>query len=219
MEPGVLIAGKPSPFLNELIEEALKRSYFVIASRETGVDEESSLDSLEGERLVYLPWQRRSLISARGLLLRAEQEREGLDSILVVASPEGVHSPLHQTESVQIEERIDESLKGYLFLVKESLAYLIRRGEGRFTFVLYDGGAEIMAPLDAAIRSALTGLMESLFEFYASEPIELSALHAGSAETGEMAQWILDTMKGPHAKREGRWVRYGRRTGLFGMRK
>ncbi|GEM_PF-1308621 len=222
MENGVLIAGKTTPFLADLIQEGLKRSYSVIASRDpANADSAAPGEPGEepGEHLLYLPWKRRSLISARSLLLQAGLACEGTPGIIVAASPEGVHSPFHQTGSALIEERIDESLKGYLFLLKESLAYLLQNGGGMLTFVLFDGGAEVMAPVDAAIRGALTGLVQSLFEFYEAEPVDIRALHATDADSQAMAGWVFDSVSDRSSRLGGRWVRYGQRSGLFGIRK
>ena len=218
MDGAILITGKTSSFFDDLVQEALGHGGRVIATRDPS-DEEPVIPDTIGDALRYVPWSRRSLLSARSMLLETDRIAGHVDHAVVVCSPEGVNSSLHQTESALIEERVDAAVKGYLFLFKELIAYMIRRGGGDVTVVQYDGGAEIMPPLDATVMGAVQHLTKSLFAFYESEPVVGRGLQASESDGRAVARWVWESAFDKGAKSAGRWQRYGRRTGLFSFTK
>ncbi len=217
MERGLLIAGRSGTLFANIVQGALDRRGRVVATREPEVEPE--VPEGLGENLSYVPWSPRSLFSARTLVLTAMDRLDTVDDVIVLMTPEGVHSPFHQTESALIEKRIDDTVKGYLFLVKEGLAHLMRAGGGRLVFVLSDGGAEVLPPVDAVVQGGLVRLVDSLFTYYADEAVEVHGLHASGADDSEAAAWVFDALDSRAGKTAGRWVRFGQRTGIFGGRR
>ncbi len=207
MQEAILITGKYSAISDDLIQESLNRGKRVFASY---ADEKPEVPDSIGEQLTYLTWSRRSLLSARSLVLSADHNSGGFAKAIVVCSPEGIHAPLHETQSALIEERIDLSMKGYLFLIKELSAYLLRSGGGDLTILWYDGGAEILAPLDAAIGGAMRELARSLLAFYENEPVRIRGLEASEADTRAVAKWAIDMSLDRSERSSGRWQKYGR---------
>lgn len=209
MEETILITGKYSAISDDLIQESLNRGARVFATHD-GVEERPEVPDTIGDALTYVDWSRRSLLSARSMLLTVDRESSGFRRAVVVCAPEGVHSPLHETQSALIEERIDLSLKGYLFVIKELSAYFLRNGGGELSILWYDGGAEILAPLDAAIVGAIRELARSLFAFYEGEPLRIRGFEASDAELRAVARWVLDSSFDKSDKNVGRWMKYGR---------
>lgn len=218
MNTPLLVTGKQGEFSADLVQEALNRSYLVLATHDSETGAPEVPDGI-GDQLSYIPWSRRSLLSARSVVLKLDEQEDGVGHAIVVCSPEGINTPLHKTESALLEERIDATYKGYLFLLKELLSYFIRRGAGDLTLVLYDGGAEVMPPFDATFMAAMEGLAQSLFLFYESEPVVIRALRASDSETRSVAQWVLDSVFERGNKTAGRLSKYGQRGSLFPFRK
>lgn len=216
MEETILITGKYSAISDDLVQDSLNRGARVFATHD-GAEEKPEVPDTIGDALSYVVWSRRSLLSARSMILTVDRESQGFRRVVVVCSPEGVHSPLHETPSALIEERIDLSLKGYLFVIKEISAYLLKNGGGELSILWYDGGADILAPLDAAIVGALRELTRSLFAFYEGESLVIRGFEASDGESRAVAHWVLDSTFEGSPKTAGRWAKYGR-TGLLPFR-
>jgi hypothetical protein len=75
MEQAVLITGKQSSFTDDLIQETLRRTGRVFASYDEN-DTAPEVPDTFGDSLRYIPWTRRSLISARTMMLSIEAEGE-----------------------------------------------------------------------------------------------------------------------------------------------
>jgi hypothetical protein len=214
MHGAILITGKQSGFTDDLVQEALGRSHRVIATHDP-TDVAPEVPDTFGDSLTYAPWSRRSLISARSVMLAVESDGAPLEHAFVVCSPEGVNDPLHATESVVIEQTIDAAIKGYLFMIKEITASLVRRGGGALTIVWYDGGSELVPPLEAAIAGAVQQLTHSLLAFYENESVVMRGLHASESDSRAVARWVLEQSLDRGEKSAGRWQRYGQKMGIL----
>ncbi len=214
MQEPVLITGKQSAFKDDLVQEVLNRRQQVFATTDPDEVTPEVPDSV-GSGLVYIPWTRRSLLSARSMLLSADRDSQGFSRAVLVCAPEGINTPLHQTESALIEQSVDGALKGYLFVLKEILAYFLRRGEGDLTVIWYDGGAEVLPPFDAAIAASMQGLFRSLLAFYEEEPVVLRGLQASESDSRAVAHWVSEQIFDRGDKSAGRWQKYGQRSGLI----
>ncbi len=218
MNGAVLITGKQSGFTDDLVQEALNRKLHLLATHDPA-DTAPEVPDTFGDMLSYTPWTRRSLLSARSVILSVEREQNGLRHAIVVCSPEGVNQPLHETESAVIEERVDAAIKGYLFMIKEVIAQLVRNGGGECTLVWYDAGSEVMPPLDAAIAGAVHGLMRSLIAFYEDEPVVMRGFQASDSERRAVARWVLEQTFDRGDKSAGRLQRYGQKMGILPFRR
>ncbi|MFW5827224.1 MAG: hypothetical protein ACOCU4_03985 [Alkalispirochaeta sp.] len=218
MNGAVLITGKQSGFTDDLVQEALNRKLHLLATHDP-TDTAPEVPDTFGDMLSYTPWTRRSLLSARSVILAVEREQNGLRHAIVVCSPEGINQPLHETESAVIEERIDAAVKGYLFIIKEVIAQLLRNGGGECTLVWYDGGSEVMPPVDAAIAGAVHGLMRSLIAFYEDEPVVMRGFQASDGERRAVARWVLEQTFDRGEKSAGRLQRYGQKMGILPFRR
>ncbi|MFW5796067.1 MAG: hypothetical protein ACOCV0_02600 [Alkalispirochaeta sp.] len=218
MEHAVLIAGKQSPFTDDLIQETLRRGDRVFASYDDS-DTPPEVPDTFGESLRYIPWNRRSLISSRSLILTIDQEPVVPERVIVVCAPEGVNAPLHEVEAVTIEEKIDTSVKGYLFAIREIAAYFIRRRGGDLTILWYDPGVDLLPPVDAAIAGAVQGFAQSMLGYYENEPFKIRGLSASNAESRAVATWVLEQIYDRTEKSAGRWQKYGQKMGILPFRR
>lgn len=214
MQEPLLITGKQSAFKDDLVQEVLNRNLQVFATSDAE-DELPEVPDSVGSGLCYVPWSRRSLLSARSMLLSVDRDSQGFFRAILVCAPEGINTPLHQIESALIERSVDEALKGYLFVLKELLSYFVRRGEGDLTVIWYDGGADVLPPFDAAIAAAIQGLVRSLVTFYEEEPVVIRGLYASESDSRAVARWAAEQILDKTAKSAGRTQKYGQRSGLL----
>jgi hypothetical protein len=218
MNDALLITGKQSGFTDDLVQEALNRKLRVVATHDSA-DTPPEIPDTFGDSLSYVPWSRRSLISARSVMLAVDREYEGIDRAILVCGPEGVHDPIHQTESAVIEERIDVSIKGYLFAAKEIIAHYARRGRGELSVVWYDGGSELLPPIDASIAGAVQSLVRSLIAFYDGDPVGMRGLYASDSDRRAVSRWVLEQIFDRAEKSAGRWLKYGQKMGILPFRR
>ena len=220
MERTLLITGRHSAFTDDLVQEALARKFRVLATYDPSGEEPEVPDGL-GDDLTYIEWNRRSPISARSVLLKAENAADSVEELFVVYSPESLTVPFHETGASRIEELVDANIKGYLFLLREALGYLLRHGEGGgLNIVVRDRGSELVPPLESAVSNAFRSTVRSIMSFYEEEPVRIRGFHAPESKEGrEFAQYILDTIQEKGEKSAGRWNKFGGRGALFPFRK
>ena len=106
-----------------------------------------------------------------------------------------------------------------LFLARESLAYFQGRGTGTLSFVLYDGGREVLTPVDAAVVGAFRAAVTAIFTFYEKEPVLVRAFESSVEKAAEFANHILTAYQDKPRKSAGKWNRYTGKTGLFSFRR
>ncbi len=223
MEQSVLITGKQSAFTDDLIQEGLKRLDRLYVSFDEN-DTPPEIPDTFGDSLRYLPWNRRSLISSRSLMLAADRQMEdsgegALQRAIVVCTPEGVNGSLHDTAATVIEEKIDVAVKGYLFVIREIAATFIRRGGGDLTILWYDPGVEVLPPIDSAVYGAVDGLTRSMLTYYENEGVTIRGLSASDADSRGVAQWVLEQVIDRSDKSAGRRQKYGQKLGILPFRR
>lgn len=218
MERTLLITGRQSPLIDDLLQEALSRRFSVLATYDPKAGEPEVPDGF-GDDLVYVEWNRRSPISARSVLLQAENVAGTLEEVFIVYSPESVTVPFHETQASRIEEVVDGAVKGYLFLLREALSHALRRGGTGVNIVIQESGSELLPPLEAAASGSFLAAARALMTFYEEEAVPIRGFQSASTESRDFAKHILDTIREKGEKSAGRWTRFGGRGGLFPFRK
>lgn len=218
MEQSVLITGKQSTFTDDLIQESTHRVSRVIASYDQ-TDTPPEVPDTFGDTLMYLPWTRRSLISARTMMLSIDQIDIVPKRAIVVCAPEGINTSLHETDAATIEATIDNAVKGYLFIVREIAAFFVKKGGGDLSIVWYDAGIEVLPPVDAAISGAVQTFTQSMLTFYENETVAIRGLYASDSDSRAVARWTLEQVFDREEKSAGRRQKYGQRMGLLPFRR
>jgi hypothetical protein len=137
-----------------------------------------------------------------------------IDGVLLVHTPRGDHSPLHEIPAVRIETAVDTALKGYMYIAKEALAYFIKRKQGFFSFVIAEEN-ETVSSLDAVLAGGFRALSDSLFRMYQNEPIILNGYESKGANPELFADFVVRTMTERERQPKGRWLHFSDRQGLF----
>jgi len=149
--------------------------------------------------------------------MQAKNTLDTLEETVIVFSPDKGTGAYHEEGLSHIEERVDAGIRSVLFMTREVLTQLEQQGNGILSFVLFDGGSEPRPPLEGAALGAFSGFVQSLFDQYANEPVLIRGFHwrVDSEDRRGFARFVLrDHAERPERTR-GRWVRFGRRGGLF----
>ena len=216
MNSAVLLTGTPSKLLVDLAHECLSRKKNVLMTTEPGVESPAIPSGLE-DNLHYIEWNRRSPISSRFVLLQAGNKNFEIEHTILVISSKVDRSNFHDANAAFLEERIDFDIKGHLFMIKEILSHIIKRGSGSITFVLQNTGPDDLPPLEQMTMNAFEGLVESMFAQYGNEAYALRGIMAKGSQNRQIAEFTLGILEENSPKTKNKWSKYGIKSGLFGL--
>jgi hypothetical protein len=169
-----------------------------------------------------IPWNPASPVSARSLVVGAENRLGRIDEALLVCSPPPMRRRADELVPAQIDALVDDLVKGWFLAARElSLAFRARNA-GTLALVLSEaglGGSKDDVPdlfgsvVAASFRAFAQGLLSSSFrESY-------RVLAFSSAEAGDdagFAEFVFKTLDEGAKRDSGKWHKYGK-GGLFGL--
>jgi NAD(P)-dependent dehydrogenase (short-subunit alcohol dehydrogenase family) len=221
MTRGILIAGNESSLFFALAAEAAKRVESFAAAL---IPNRFPLPAAEGvtapatvpEGSTSLQWNPASPISARTLVLAAENCLGHIDDALLVCSPPAVYRNAETLIPSEVETLVNDHIKGWFFLVRELALVFRSRQRGTLALVVPDiiggGGRDPAAdllgpPAAAAFRAFAQGLLSSSV----NQPFQ--TLGFSSSETGHetgFAAWLFKIIDEAGKKNSGKWYKYTR---------
>jgi hypothetical protein len=222
MARGILIAGNESSLSEAIAAEAAKRVEAFAAAfipRHAGEQVRGKPFPGGGSPRFPLRWNPGSPISARSLVLAAENRLEQVDEAILICTPPSVYERAEELVPSEIETTVNNHIKGWFFLVRELTSLFKARNRGVLSLVLSDLGGgkdeavDMMGPSVAASFRAFTqGLLASSF----SEPYHVLAFSSSEiGEEGAFAAFVFKVMEEKNKRNTGKWHRYGR-LGFFG---
>jgi hypothetical protein len=223
---GVLIAGDESALLRAIEAETAKKTenYAVapISNRFSGVEARPAADSTGR----MLQWNPGSPISARTLIIAAENRLEHINDAILVCSPPQVrrdaahngaaHSGAADLSFADVEILLNDHVKGWFFLVKELAAAFKTRGEGTLLLVYPDineaaGADEAPDFLGHSALAVFRSLARDLLASAFNEPF--FTLGFTSSETGDdagFAAFIFKQLEEKNRRGNGKLHKYGK---------
>ena len=239
MDRGILIAGNGSALLSAIEIEAAKRvEHYALAqipNRFSGAEAKtaplrrkenspvessvvfpSAYASLEKIRLP-LDWNPGSPISARTLVLAAENRLGHIDDAILVCDPPSSGCSAAGLGFADVEVMVNDHIKGWFFLVKELAAAFRARGGGTLVLVYPEtvGKDNADDPLGPAALAAFHSLTGSLLAAATGEPYLVQGFAGGETgdETG-FASFIFKQLEDGIRRVNGKLHKYGK-LGLF----
>ncbi|MDR1106019.1 MAG: hypothetical protein LBL44_06655 [Treponema sp.] len=232
MTRGILVAGNESPLLAALAAEAARRvESLAVASIQNRLQEgapapevpvrpDAGTSSDSGAR-ISLSWNPGSPISARTVILSAENRLEHIDEALLVCAPPSMRKSVADLPARDVEILVNDHIKGWFLLAKELASVFRSRRAGTLGLVLSDlpslGGkgekADLLGPAaQASFRAFSQSLLVSSFD----EPyVSLGFSYSGAGEEGPFASFVFKTLDESSRKNNGKWYKFGK-FNLFG---
>jgi len=243
MTRGILIAGNESSLYSAVAAEAVKRvesfASAVIPNRlplpEGGTSRPPRAESSGGA--ISLPWNPASPISARAMVLAAENRLTQINDAIVICSPPAVFKTADALLPEEIETMVSDHIKGWFFLIRELSLYFRRAGSGTLSLIVSESGKDALdgegginafglnarnvnswgknnpadllgASASASFRAFAQGVLASPEnEHYQVKGFTTS--EAG-AET-DFAAWLFKILDEGAGKNSGRWQKFSRR--------
>jgi NAD(P)-dependent dehydrogenase (short-subunit alcohol dehydrogenase family) len=219
MTRGILIAGNESTLSRAIAAEAGKRvehyAAALIPSRLSGAGN-SEPPRAQAQAGLSLQWNPSSPISARTLVLAAENRMEHINEAILVCAPPSIRRPAAELSLSEIEILVNDHVKGWFFLVKELSAVFRARKAGTLALVYSEIGsgggkddpADILGPSALASFQAFT---RSLLAAAYGEPylsMGFSCSEAGT-ETG-FAAYVMKFLDEGNRRNNGKLHKYGK---------
>lgn len=221
MTRGIFIAGNESALCRAVEAETAKRveryTTALIPNRFAGTPKASAQSS---EKRVVLEWNPSSPISARTLVLAAENRLDRIDEAFLVCSPPLIHNSaansVAELSLADVEVMINDHIKGWFFLVKELAAVFADRKHGTLALVFSDTGtvtgkdetADILAPSAlASFRTLTQGLLSAAH----NEPyITMGFSSSDSGNDAGFAAFIYKCIDEGNKRSNGKLHKFGK---------
>jgi len=220
MTRGILIAGNDSSLFSSAAAEAVKRvesfAYVHIPNRFLLPDGRIPPVTETVAGAIPLSWNPASPISARTLVLSAENQLKQIDNAIVICSPPAVFKNAETLMPEEIEVLVNDHIKGWFYLIRELLLYFRRRGTGSLSLVAPEiiPSGNKNAPVDFAGPSAsasFRAFAQSVLASHASEPFQVMGFTITEAgNEGDFAAWFFKMIDEGAGKHSGRWHKYSK---------
>jgi NAD(P)-dependent dehydrogenase (short-subunit alcohol dehydrogenase family) len=223
MTRGILIVGNDSALTAAVVAAAARRVERFACALIPNPHSESpgGKPASAGDEYIPLTWNPGSPISARTLILSAENRLERIDEAVLVCAPPSIYRQAGELVPAEIDTMVNDHIKGWFFLVKEAAALFKARGGGTLALVLSDlppgnrkdERVDLLGPsATASFRAFIQGLLaSSLGDPYAT--MAFTSSEAGT-ETA-FAAFIFKILEEGGKRNNGKWHKFGR-LNLFG---
>jgi len=214
---GILIAGNESSVLSAIEAEASKRvgkyALAPISNRFSGTEPRPAAESAVR---ILLDWNPGSPVSARALVLAAENRLDHIGEAILVCNPPQIRKDAADFSFTDVEMLINDHIKGWFFLVKELASVFKVRGEGTLSLVYHDihEAADDEETPDILGYSALAvfrSLTRSLLASAFNEPyLTLGFTSSESGDDAGFAAFIFKQLEEKNRRGNGKLHKYGK---------
>lgn len=212
----VLITDIDTPLGFDLSKTFLEQGNTVIGTV-TALGKESNFKALSSSSFTLRRWQRSSPLSTKNLLLSIINDFNKLDEALLLQPPSLPAKLLHEVTTAEIEQGVDFWIKGNLFLLKEILDIFSKGNGGVLALINYSpkDSTGILPPLESTLRGGFQALAKSLFSSYSREDLYINGFESNTAQSGDFAHFIQQTLHERGRRVRGRWFRFQAKSGLL----
>ena len=225
MTRGILIAGNESTLLSAVAAEAVKRveSYAsaVIPNRFPLPDGVQPAKAASASRAIPILWNPGSPISARSLILAAENRLGQINNAILICSPPAVFKTAGSLAPEEIEILINDHIKGWFYLIRELILYFRRVGSGSLSLAAPEQSAiepkaaggksiqtDILGPSAAAsFRCFANGILASAAN---EQFLTMGFTGSEAGAEGEFASWLFKIVDEGEKKNSGRWHKHSK---------
>jgi len=213
---GILIAGNESVLLSAIEAETAKRTESYVVAPIFNRFESEPHPATDSPARILLDWNPGSPISARTLVLAAENRLERISEAILVCSPPQVRRDAANLNFTDVEMLVNDHIKGWFFLVKELAAVFKARGEGTLSLVypeINEAAGEDKAPelLGHSALAVFRSLTRSLLAAAFNEPfLTLGFTGSESGDDTGFAAFIFKQLEEKNRRGNGKLHKYGK---------
>jgi len=171
MARGIFIVGNESALCKAVENETIKRTdQYAAAIIPNRLSSAPKNTPAEVSQRMALEWNPSSPISARTLVIAAENRLDRINDAILICAPPSIRSSAPELPLSDVEILINDHIKGWFFLIKELAALFSSRKSGTLALVYpdinsssaKDEAADVLGPSALASFRALTaGLLSA----------------------------------------------------------
>jgi hypothetical protein len=217
MTRGIFIAGNESSLCRAIEAETVNRvEQFAAALIPNRLSGSPKNPPPENEKRLSLDWNPSSPISARTVVLAAENRLEHIDEAILVCSPPSIRCGAAKLPLADVEITINDHIKGWFFLVKELAVVFSSRKRGTLALVypdfpLYSGKDDSADVLGPAALASFRALTNGLLHAAAGEPyITVGFSFSDSGNEAAFASYIYKTIDDITKRSCGKLHKFGK---------
>jgi NAD(P)-dependent dehydrogenase (short-subunit alcohol dehydrogenase family) len=224
MTRGILIAGIESSLSAAIAAEAGKRveqyaAAFIPNKLAAPLRERTAVQPAGGG-LIPLAWNPGSPISARTLVLAAENRLERIDQAILVCTPPSLRRQAEELAPADIDTVVNDHIKSWFFLAKELASVFKARNGGTLALVLSDAGTgtekgEIPDLIGPSVSASFNSFASGLLASSVGRSYTIAAFSCETGEDAAFAAFIFKILDEGGRRGAGKWHRFGRFS-LFG---
>jgi len=216
MTRGIFIAGNESALSRAIENETVNRvEQFAAALIPNRLAGASKNPAPVNDKRLPLDWNPSSPISARTLVLAAENRLEHIDNAILICSPPSIRSSAAALPLSDVEIMISDHIKGWFFLVKEIASIFTNRGHGTLALIYPDtpisgkeDAADVLGPSALASFRALT---QGLLSAAHSEPyITMGFACSDTGNEASFASFIYKYIDEGNKRSSGKLHKFGK---------
>jgi NAD(P)-dependent dehydrogenase (short-subunit alcohol dehydrogenase family) len=193
MDDSMLIAGQGKELISALSAEAEKRGIKTILAVIPGQNDGSRPGARDGSSATPV-WNPGSPVSARSLVLAAENRIGTLGAAIVVCSAPN-EAETRDFSPAGIDAIVNSHIKSYMFLSRELIRYFQQKKRGTLALVLLETPPQGL--LSASVFGAFRGFSDSLLERSNTEHLRMASFlcdEKNPPPASEYAAYILKTL-------------------------
>jgi len=217
MTRGIFIAGNESALSRAIEAETVNRvEQFAAALIPNRLSGYAKNPLQENDKRLSLEWNPSSPISARTVVLGAENRLEHIDDAILICSPPSIRSNASGLPLSDVEIMINDQIKGWFFLIKELAVVFSSRSRGTLALVYpdipqfsgKDDSADMLGPSALASFRALT---QSLLSSSHNEPfVTVGFCTSDSGNEAAFASFIYKHIDEGNRRASGKLHKFGK---------
>ncbi|MCR4938698.1 MAG: hypothetical protein K5930_01155 [Treponemataceae bacterium] len=196
MNNTVLIVGGSSP-INTSLAEAGERTDNKVLCADSSRSKNSSF-----------AWNPPSPISARSLILQAENTFETIGTVLLPFDADSYEDYYAKLSVETISKGVDNMFLGYFYIVSELLTRFEKYGEGNLVFFYNDDPGKDKGILTSSAAASFCALAKKTATLHAGKPMGIVLVKSETNSFQESSDWLFQYLMQPGAQKASLNAKY-----------
>ncbi len=206
----ILIAGSETLLGRKMIEKNLAAGNSVIAPVESKSEDNNTPRK---NNLLVVPWNKSSIISARTVIREGLRVFKEIDEAVLVYSDNKTNSQLNDLSTSEIDEAINSSINGTVYLTKELLKIFSASKSATLAFAVVNKLQTVNNPLEQGLSGFYKSFADSII--ISDNKIYKCAFTTSISEMDSYASFICRILQEKPQKADRQWLNYSERKNLF----
>ncbi|RPJ09660.1 MAG: hypothetical protein EHM28_00955 [Spirochaetaceae bacterium] len=190
-----------------LVKNLVQQGLSVIAAPSHD-QQKTDYSGMKKKPLVISPWNRKSPISAKNVVLQGTGRFKRIDAALILLSPGTITSSLNETRYIDIENAIDKWIKGTIFLTRELLSHFAEEKTGAICLVQHDPEDSDKNTINKLCTDTVVSFMEQSAQEWKSKDIMINRIYSRQTDIKGYADFIVSTVMEKCYKSSGKLFRF-----------